>query len=150
MRESFVVEPSLEKKITWPGMWSAQVLITVGARVVRKSLLVITAMRISCFFWDTRGTLTGAMAKLPVAVELRRLVEFEWNSNPSIKHRLTLQRKIRPDWKPTATEMSRRSNDNHQVGLRILFHRRVLSDEGNDWRTIFLVEDNDEINWMES
>jgi hypothetical protein len=86
--DSLVVEPSLEKKITCPGTLFAHVRITVGARVVKKSLLVITAIRINCFFCDTRGKLID---------ETNNASEFCSEDKSSVIHRLILQRKTRPD-----------------------------------------------------
>lgn len=86
---SLVVEPSLEKNITSPGTLFAHVRITVGARVVRNSLLVITAMRTSCFFAETRGTLIDETSR-----EFVRL-EFE-SANSSVIHCLILHIHKRP------------------------------------------------------
>ncbi len=64
----------------------------------------------------------------------------------SVKHRFILQIKIRPNWKPIATDISNNINDNHQVGLRILLLKRLLTEDGKDWRTDFLfVEKNGRI-----
>jgi len=91
-----VVEPSLEKKITSPGTFCAHVRTTVGARVVRKSLLVITAIRINCFFCDTRGKFTDAISNEFVRFVSKPNSPFSCKENSSVKHRFKLQINKRP------------------------------------------------------
>lgn len=65
--------------------------------------------------------------------------ESDSDEGSSIIQRLTLQRRTRPDWKPTTVETKRKIRDNHHDGPRILLVMRLLSNDGRGWRGGFRI-----------